>query len=400
MYIIQLKYFRFGPSGTAEYDEKMRKYSEEIIDLLFNLANRFVKSLAQNWPLFPSTLRWLVQSLCDLLKHAQFTDKDINAILTEMIFTNFICPAVVSPEYYGISDAPISENARSNLIQIGQILQMLALIKYEDVDPKMIELYEKFDRNIVSDLLNQLLPNEHGISMLAISALPATTTERKAVLVTQTELCTLVDLLRNVLDIDGLSISGEDRRKLSDILEHLPDKLENLINDSSELIPTSSVKGNGSTKSQNFMSLQKKTKSKLAKTISLNVSSLESETEIPNALYSGGASTGIQNGHHHNNNHYSSNHHTNNNGVVNNNHFNSQYDDYEQVLSIPISICEENKFNLLSEEEVLNMNNISSQNVEPILTEKNVEELGRMTEEENEVIDGVVLRSGHQKHAR
>lgn len=380
----------------------MRKYSEEIIELLFNLANRFVKSLAQNWPLFPSTLRWLVQSLCDLLKHAQFTDKDINAILTEMIFTNFICPAVVSPEYYGISDAPISENARSNLIQIGQILQMLALIKYEDVEPKMIDLYKKFDRNIVSDLLAQLLPNEQGISMLAISALPATTTERRAVLITQRELCTLVDLLRNVLDNDGLSISGEDRRKLSEILEHLPDKLENLINDSTEIIPaTMSTKSNGSVKSQNFMSLQKKTKSKLSKTINLNVSSLEPEIDIPNSQQTGSGSGGIHNGHSHNN-HNSTNHHNNNinNGVVYNKHNNSHYDDYEQVLSIPISICEENKFNLLSEEEVLNMNSMSNQNVEPILTEKNVEELGRRTEEDNEVIDGVVLRSGHQKHAR
>lgn len=380
---------RFGQSGTVEYDEKMRKYAEEIIDMLFNLANRFVKSLSQNWPLFPSTLRWLVQSLCNLLKNAQFTDKDINAILTEMIFTNFICPAVVSPEYYGISDAPISENARSNLIQIGQILQMLALIKYEDVDPKMMELYKKFDRNIVADLLNQLLPNEHGISMLAISALPATTTERKSVLATQHELCILVDLLRNVLDNDGLSISGEDRRKLSDILEQLPDKFENLINDSSEIIPTSTK--NTSSKSQHFMSLQKKTKSKLAKTISLNVSSLDSDSDIPNSMQNS-----IPNGHHHHNSH----NHTNNNGVINNNHNNSNFDDYEQVLSIPISICEENHLKLLSEEEVLNMNSISSQNVEPILTEKNVEELGRRNGDEDEVLDGVVMRSGHQKHAR
>lgn len=60
------------------------------------------------------------------------------------MFTYFICPAIVNPEPYGIIDAPIGYVARFNLMQVAQILQMLAMRKYEDVDPKVADLYNQF----------------------------------------------------------------------------------------------------------------------------------------------------------------------------------------------------------------------------------------------------------------
>lgn len=111
--------------------------------------------------------------------------------------------------------------------------------------------------------------------------------------------------------------------------------------------------------------MSKTTKHRLAKSISLNVSS--DDQSSGNVIF---------NGNHNNNNH-----------VIN----------QEEVLIIPISVSiEETKFRLMSEEEILNMNNGT---VEPGLTEKNVEELERRTEEESSTLDGVVLRS-NQKHAR
>lgn len=66
------------------------------------------------------------------------------AIATDLVFTHFICPAIVNPEPYGITDAPISYIARFNLIQVAQILQMLAMRRYEGVDPKVEDLYSQF----------------------------------------------------------------------------------------------------------------------------------------------------------------------------------------------------------------------------------------------------------------
>lgn len=68
------------------------------------------------------------------------------AIITDLVLTHFICPAIVNPEPYGITDAPISHIARFNLIQVAQILQMLAMCRYENVDPKAEDLYSHFDK--------------------------------------------------------------------------------------------------------------------------------------------------------------------------------------------------------------------------------------------------------------
>lgn len=76
--------------------------------------------------------------MAGLLNKSGIVDpKEVHAMCTDLVFTYFICPAIVNPEPYGITDAPISYVARFNLIQVGQILQMLSLIKYQSPDHKV-----------------------------------------------------------------------------------------------------------------------------------------------------------------------------------------------------------------------------------------------------------------------
>lgn len=327
--------------------------------------------------MFPSTLRWVVQTMCHLLRSVHINDKDINDILTDMIFTNFICPAVVSPDLYGISDAPISENARMNLIQIGQILQMFALMKHEDIDPKYVELFSMFDRNVISELMEQLLETENDIRVSSMAIPHQNDFGRGHVLVTQNELNIFVDFLRTVLDNDELTISGEDRRKLGKILEQLPSKFETVVNGDQIASTTSGAGASESqSKTKQLLSLGKSTRNKLAKTMSLNVGNGSNNND--NNSDDVAASVNL-------------------NGSVglNNNVYHS--DDSENVLLIPISISEENKFQLLTEQEVLNMNNISNE-IEPALTEQNV---GTLDKTNNVAFDdelGAVMPT--RKHTR
>lgn len=326
--------------------------------------------------MFPSTLRWVVQTMCHLLRSVHVNDKDINDILTDMIFTNFICPAVVSPDLYGICDAPISEHARLNLIQIGQILQMFALMQHEDIDPKYVELISMFDRNTVSDLMNELLETDNNDIRVSSMAIPHQNDfGRGHVLVTQNELNTFVNFLRTVLDNDELTISGEDRRKLGKILEQLPSKFETAVNGGDQHINvTIGVHAAESqSKTKQLINLGKSTKNKLAKTISMNVGVSHADTDefAGNANFNG--SVGLNNNVYHG-------------------------DDNENVLLIPIAISEENKFQLLTEQEVLNMNNISNEIGEPVLTEQNV---GTLDKTNNVTFDdelGAVLPA--RKHTR
>lgn len=325
------------------------------------MANLFIQSLADNWSLFPSTLRWVVQTMWQLLKKAKINHKDINNILTDMVFTNFICPAVVSPDLFGISDAPISENARSNLIQIGQILQVLAIIKHEEIDGKFSEIVEMFNGhgNVITDLMEQLMENEYDISVSMMAVPHQNDFGRNHVLVTQNELNIFVDFLRSVLDNDGLIISGEDRRKLGKILDQLPDKWETMLSADqiSSAAATVSSETTNKTK-QSLINLGKSTKNKLAKTMSLSMvttNTSNGETDDAACYLSANGTNGL---------------------IACSNNNNVPDSGSEQVLVFPINISEDSKFQLLSEQDVLNMNNVSNE-IEAPLVDKAIADLDK-----------------------
>lgn len=50
----------------------------------------------------------------------------------------------MNPEPHGIIEAPVSRVARFNLIQVAQILQNLAMNKYDERDGKVQDLYSQF----------------------------------------------------------------------------------------------------------------------------------------------------------------------------------------------------------------------------------------------------------------
>lgn len=78
---------------------------------------------------FPPSLAWIVSHLYHTLtKVGRTPPVDAQAICADLVVTYFVCPAVCDPEPYGItSDAPIGYIARHNLMQVGQILQVLAV---------------------------------------------------------------------------------------------------------------------------------------------------------------------------------------------------------------------------------------------------------------------------------
>ncbi|XP_001868688.2 receptor-mediated endocytosis protein 6 homolog [Culex quinquefasciatus] len=141
----------FGAKSSIEFSENLQKYTSEIVDKLSILISKFIQSMKEGWYMFP--FRTLIQSMYHFLTEAKIPNVDVHIILTDMIFTNFICPAILSPHMYGIIDAPISENTRFNLIQIGQILQSLALIEFQPIDAKLGDLIDKLDKQCVNNLL-------------------------------------------------------------------------------------------------------------------------------------------------------------------------------------------------------------------------------------------------------
>lgn len=119
-------------------------------------------------------------------------------MITDLVFTHFICSAMVNPEPYGIIDTPISYISRFNLIQVARIIQMLALMKYQDVDTKVNDLYSLFDKECVSNLLDTILQDASESLEevpLAIDSVELQGMVRSSALFTEAEIYNLVSIL-------------------------------------------------------------------------------------------------------------------------------------------------------------------------------------------------------------
>lgn len=174
---------KFGPDGTPEQAAKLQRYREWTIKRLVSLSEEFIFSLRDNMHCFPISVCWLVRQMAGLFTKSGFLgEKEVSLqmeticfffhlptvnnlfqiyeICIDLVFTNFICPAIVNPEPYGITDALIGHVARFNLMQVAQILQMLAMRKYEGVDPKVADLYCHFET-----VSNQLWPENLNLKI-------------------------------------------------------------------------------------------------------------------------------------------------------------------------------------------------------------------------------------------
>ena len=252
---------KFGKEGTVEYQTKLQRYrhwtvsyatkpisfskehhllthflTSTQVNSLVRIAQRFIVSIRENMHCFPACVCWLVRQMAGLLhKSGNVDPKEIHAMCTDLVFTYFICPAIVNPEPYGITDAPISYVARFNLMQVGQILQMLSLIKYQSIDPKVIDLYRRFEKDSVSSILDAMLDGsmeelEEEPSIIDANKLQGLS--RSAALFTESELNNLVAFLQSVNRMamfatrDDPAIiplsSSFDRKQLEQMLIGLP----------------------------------------------------------------------------------------------------------------------------------------------------------------------------------
>lgn len=124
------RYEKFGPQGTLDYEAKVSEFRESVLDQLTSFAHSFICAIQENIYCFPSTLASLIKHIIQMIAQS-FGEhsKEVSEISTDLMFTLYICPAIVNPEPYGVCDAPISPAARHNLIQVSQLLQRLALLR-------------------------------------------------------------------------------------------------------------------------------------------------------------------------------------------------------------------------------------------------------------------------------
>jgi len=191
------RFKRFGTPGTDEYAANLKSHRTFIIKKLVAHAKRFISGIQRNFARFPSHLASIMRYLFGKMTEAsRMETKDIYAVCVDLLFTLFICPAIVDPEPLGIIDMPISYIARFNLMQVAQIIQVLALWKWEEINPQLMDLYSEFEVQSVSKLVEAVLesfeePRMDGLDISQQSF-------RLAILLTADQLQDVVTWLRKV----------------------------------------------------------------------------------------------------------------------------------------------------------------------------------------------------------
>ena len=249
---------RFGKEGSPEYAKKVKQHRELVCTKLEQLANNFIQGIKENLHSFPPSLSRLLKAMYTMLMANKVEPRLVNAVCVDVLFSLFICPAIVDPNPAGIIDTPISYVARSNLMQVAQILQVLALWKWEEIDPKLMDLYSRFDKDTLGTVLeamldlgsdayllvgmsnngtNNSMPPEDDMDLEltyfddALASFESggamshhsTRLSRLAVLLTLEELGDLIALLRSVQGHTDLS--EFDASELSTLLDPVPQKL-------------------------------------------------------------------------------------------------------------------------------------------------------------------------------
>ena len=206
----------FGREGSPDYSERLKRYRIWAVDKLSALVMKFVEGIKESVFCFPESLCWVVKQLSEALsKSGRLTEREIGAICTDLIFSHFICHAVINPEICGIVDMHVTSIARFNLMQVAQVLHVLVMAKYEDVDPKMKDLYDKFPAGCLSTLLDTLLQEGSAASFTQQTR----DVTRTSLLISEPDLNTLVEFVHVVLNTSN---SGDVKNRLAELLNGVP----------------------------------------------------------------------------------------------------------------------------------------------------------------------------------
>lgn len=219
---------RFGLEGSEEYKTGIRKYKFSILKDLVKVTLSFINSLHENSHCFPNSVFWLVGQIhSSLMKANTIPEKEVFAMCTDLVFTLFICPAIVTPETYGITDVPISDVARYNLMQVAQILQMLAIRRFQPVDSRAEDLYSQFPKDCVSSIVvtmiegNSNIDEPHQEENMKCEGL-----SRLVSLFTESELHTLVTFLRTLMN-ESACEDLKMHKELIPLLSQIPPQMVN-----------------------------------------------------------------------------------------------------------------------------------------------------------------------------
>lgn len=94
-----------------EFANNTKLYRTYVTNRLVSFTAKFIEGIRDNIHCLPPSLLWIIKYVYErLTKENRFTDRQIRTICYDLLFSSFICPAILYPDYCGVTDTYISSN--------------------------------------------------------------------------------------------------------------------------------------------------------------------------------------------------------------------------------------------------------------------------------------------------
>ncbi|CAL2052754.1 unnamed protein product [Caenorhabditis brenneri] len=157
--------------------QRLPEYRALIVSKLVYFVDTFLENIFDALPMLPPNLNWIIRDI--FLSLYEVVD-DVSAIelshaCKDMIISNLICPAIISPQKFGVvdNDVRIGSISNHNLVQIAMIIQMISLREFETPPEEYIEFLSQCrNTHLIPEMMDALLveklaPDVEIISLIA-----------------------------------------------------------------------------------------------------------------------------------------------------------------------------------------------------------------------------------------
>jgi len=218
---------KFGRKNHQNFKDHVTKQIQKNEKYLVEVCKKFVENLLKSFSSFPKCLSWVIARAYHIVKDAGLvSDNEAKALCFDFFLQNFVCPAILDPERYGITGTvPVNKLSSNNLMQIAQKLQTVAHMKLTEsnqtnsnVNQQLISVKQTIDEFI--NLVVSSCPNEYENRALTSQSVKNIYGHVScAVYITTNQLAQLVLYLQQ---IQLSNVHGVDQASLSKVLSHLP----------------------------------------------------------------------------------------------------------------------------------------------------------------------------------
>uniref|UniRef100_H2ZEQ6 VPS9 domain-containing protein n=1 Tax=Ciona savignyi TaxID=51511 RepID=H2ZEQ6_CIOSA len=209
---------RFGKEENPSFKEKLKQHVDRTEQALMDICSTFVDSLLRTMNCFPQSLGWVISRAFHIVKDSGLiSESEARSLSADFLLHQFVCPAV-NPELYGvIEDVPLSDLTRFNLMQIAQVLQVMA--HWNKSSQQNDSFYSKLDKGPMQRLIDTVISLSHPDTTPDNMAAQQSYVNRSIFITTQQ----LVQIIRFLTDLQKSDVRGVDQTTLANILSQLPD---------------------------------------------------------------------------------------------------------------------------------------------------------------------------------